>query len=84
MTNINQERLVEHFIELVKIDSESGNEKAVAEVLAEQLAEHIAEAHLDYVVSGCPSCRDGISLQSTLRDSDIAVGDIYDALLRNW
>ncbi|OEE50037.1 peptidase M20 [Enterovibrio norvegicus] len=39
MTNINQERLVEHFIELVKIDSESGNEKAVAEVLAEQLGQ---------------------------------------------
>ncbi|MGF1704527.1 M20/M25/M40 family metallo-hydrolase [Enterovibrio baiacu] len=39
MTNINQERLVEHFIELVKIDSESGNEKAVAEVLAEQLSQ---------------------------------------------
>ncbi len=39
MTNINQERLVEHFIELMKIDSESGNEKAVAEVLAEQLGQ---------------------------------------------
>ncbi|OEE67211.1 peptidase M20 [Enterovibrio norvegicus FF-33] len=39
MTTINQERLVEHFIELVKIDSESGNEKAVAEVLAEQLGQ---------------------------------------------
>lgn len=37
MTTINQERLVEHFIELVKIDSESGNEKAMAETLAEQL-----------------------------------------------
>ncbi|WP_028022030.1 M20/M25/M40 family metallo-hydrolase [Enterovibrio calviensis] len=39
MTKINQERLVEHFIELVKIDSESGNEKAVAEALAEQLGQ---------------------------------------------
>ena len=39
MTNINQERLVEHFIELVKIDSESGNEKAVSKVLAEQLGQ---------------------------------------------
>ncbi|PKF48736.1 M20/M25/M40 family metallo-hydrolase [Enterovibrio nigricans] len=37
MTTINQERLVEHFIELVKIDSESGNEKAMAETVAEQL-----------------------------------------------
>lgn len=39
MTKINQERLVEHFIELVKIDSESGNEKAMAETLAEQLGQ---------------------------------------------
>jgi len=39
MTTINQERLVEHFISLVKIDSESGNEKAVAETLAEQLGQ---------------------------------------------
>lgn len=39
MTKINQERLVKHFISLVKIDSESGNEKAVAETLAEQLGQ---------------------------------------------
>ena len=39
MTNINQQRLVEHFISLVKIDSESGNEKAVAETLVEQLGQ---------------------------------------------
>ncbi|ABZ77893.1 peptidase T-like protein [Shewanella halifaxensis HAW-EB4] len=39
MKNINQERLVEHFISLVKIDSESGNEKAVAETLVEQLGQ---------------------------------------------
>ena len=39
MTQVNQDRLVQHFIELVKIDSESGNEKAVAETLAEQLGE---------------------------------------------
>ena len=39
MTKINPQRLVEHFISLVKIDSESGNEKAVAEALAEQLGE---------------------------------------------
>ncbi|EAS42791.1 peptidase M20 [Photobacterium profundum] len=37
MTNINQERLIEHFIELIKINSESQNEKAIAETLAEQL-----------------------------------------------
>ena len=38
MANINQDRLVQHFIELVKIDSESRNEKAIAEALAEQLS----------------------------------------------
>ncbi|KPA51520.1 peptidase M20 [Photobacterium leiognathi subsp. mandapamensis] len=37
MTTINQERLISHFIELVKIDSESGNEKTIAKSLAEQL-----------------------------------------------
>lgn len=37
MTQINQQRLVDHFIELVKIDSESGNEKQIAETLADQL-----------------------------------------------
>ena len=37
MSTINQDRLVEHFIELVKIDSESRNEKEIAETLAEQL-----------------------------------------------
>ncbi len=39
MSNINQDRLINHFVELVKIDSESGNEKAIAETLAEQLSE---------------------------------------------
>lgn len=39
MTQINRERLVEHFIQLVKIDSESRNEKQIAETLAEQLGE---------------------------------------------
>ncbi|WP_318411987.1 M20/M25/M40 family metallo-hydrolase [Photobacterium leiognathi] len=37
MTTINQDRLISHFIDLVKIDSESRNEKAIAETLAEQL-----------------------------------------------
>jgi len=37
MTQINRERLVEHFIQLVKIDSESCNEKQIGETLAEQL-----------------------------------------------
>ncbi|NLS12179.1 M20/M25/M40 family metallo-hydrolase [Vibrio sp. SM6] len=39
MTTINQQRLVDHFIQLVKIDSESGNEKAMAETVAEQLGQ---------------------------------------------
>ncbi len=39
MTSINQQRLVEHFFSLVKIDSESGNEKAVAQTLVEQLGQ---------------------------------------------
>ncbi len=36
---INQDRLIEHFIDIVKIDSESGDEKAISEALAEQLAQ---------------------------------------------
>ncbi|MDG3085051.1 M20/M25/M40 family metallo-hydrolase [Vibrio hannami] len=39
MTQINQQRLVEHFCQLVHIDSESANEKKIAEILAEQLGE---------------------------------------------
>ncbi|MEH0689769.1 M20/M25/M40 family metallo-hydrolase [Vibrio cholerae] len=39
MSHINPSRLVEHFIELVKIDSETGNEKQISEHLAEQLGE---------------------------------------------
>ncbi|EDP60150.1 M20/M25/M40 family metallo-hydrolase [Vibrio sp. AND4] len=39
MTQINQERLIDHFCQLVRIDSESMNEKQIAETLAEQLGE---------------------------------------------
>ena len=39
MSTINQQRLINHFIELIKINSESRNEKAIAETLAEQLGE---------------------------------------------
>ncbi len=39
MTQINQERLIEHFCQLVRIDSETMNEKQIAETLAEQLGE---------------------------------------------
>ena len=39
MTQVNEQRLVEHFCDLVRIDSESRNEKAIAETLAEQLGE---------------------------------------------
>ncbi|MFC1237498.1 M20/M25/M40 family metallo-hydrolase [Vibrio sp. F74] len=37
MTQVNQDRLVNHFLDIVQIDSESKNEKAIAETLAEQL-----------------------------------------------
>lgn len=39
MTTINRDRLVDHFIQLVKVDSESRNEKQIGELLAEQLGE---------------------------------------------
>ncbi|OIQ26480.1 M20/M25/M40 family metallo-hydrolase [uncultured Vibrio sp.] len=39
MTQINQERLVEHFCQLIKIDSESRFELEIAQALAEQLGE---------------------------------------------
>ncbi|HDY7675476.1 TPA: M20/M25/M40 family metallo-hydrolase [Vibrio vulnificus] len=39
MIPVNQERLIEHFCQLVRIDSESMNEKAIAEALAEQLGD---------------------------------------------
>ncbi|TKF22225.1 M20/M25/M40 family metallo-hydrolase [Vibrio genomosp. F6] len=45
MTDINQQRLVEHFCQLVKIDSESRNEKQIAETLAEQLSALGFEVH---------------------------------------
>ncbi len=37
MSKIQSERLIQHFIDLVKVDSESRNEKAISEALAEQL-----------------------------------------------
>jgi len=37
MTQINQDRLIQHFIDLVKIDSESRNELAMSQEIAEQL-----------------------------------------------
>ncbi len=39
MPVINDQRLIEHFLELVQIDSESGSEKLIAEILSEQLSE---------------------------------------------
>ena len=39
MSKINQDRLIQHFIDLVKINSESRNELAIAEALAQQLSE---------------------------------------------
>ncbi|MUK25079.1 M20/M25/M40 family metallo-hydrolase [Aliivibrio fischeri] len=48
MTQVNQERLVNHFLDIIQIDSESKNEKAIAEALAEQLGE------LGFTVSKLP------------------------------
>ncbi|GAA4886953.1 M20/M25/M40 family metallo-hydrolase [Ferrimonas pelagia] len=39
MSKINQDRLIQHFLDLIKINSESINEKAIAETLAEQLGQ---------------------------------------------
>ncbi|MGL5654335.1 MAG: peptidase M20, partial [Vibrio sp.] len=39
MSLINTQRLVDHFLQLIQIDSETGNEKQIAETLAEQLGE---------------------------------------------
>lgn len=39
MTTVNQERLVQEFIELVKIDSETKNESKIAQVLKEKFTE---------------------------------------------
>lgn len=48
MTHVNTDRLVNHFFDLIKIDSESGNEKAIAEAISEQLGE------LGFTVSKLP------------------------------
>ncbi|MDA0118789.1 M20/M25/M40 family metallo-hydrolase [Vibrio sp. T11.5] len=37
MSDINRERLIAHFFQLIKVNSESCNEKQIAELLAEQL-----------------------------------------------
>jgi len=39
MTQINRERLIDHFCQLIQIDSESRDEKLIAETLSEQLGE---------------------------------------------
>lgn len=48
MTKVNQDRLVNHFLDIIQIDSESKNEKAIAEALAEQLD------HLGFTVTKLP------------------------------
>ena len=48
MPVINEQRLVEHFIQLVQIDSESGNEKQIADFLHDQLT------NLGFVVEKLP------------------------------
>ena len=39
MKQVNQDRLVNHFLDLIQIDSESKNEKQIAEILVQQLSE---------------------------------------------
>jgi tripeptide aminopeptidase len=39
MSQVNQERLVTHLCELIKVDSESGNEKQIADLISQQLTE---------------------------------------------
>lgn len=72
MTHINQERLVEHFCQLVRIDSESKNEKQIAETLAEQLGE------LGFTVHKLPvpeHISNGFNVYARL-DGKIAVSDM--------
>ncbi|OJI29751.1 bifunctional tRNA (mnm(5)s(2)U34)-methyltransferase/FAD-dependent cmnm(5)s(2)U34 oxidoreductase [Vibrio vulnificus] len=66
MIPVNQERLIEHFCQLVRIDSESMNEKAIAEALAEQLGDmgfsvhKIGRAHVGTkreMIAGCMETR---------------------------
>ncbi|WP_165311427.1 M20/M25/M40 family metallo-hydrolase [Vibrio ziniensis] len=45
MPAINDQRLIEHFLELVQIDSESGNEKQIADVLFLKLEQLGFEVH---------------------------------------
>ncbi|MBN1424581.1 (Fe-S)-binding protein, partial [Candidatus Fermentibacteria bacterium] len=50
-------------------------------VLAERLAAAIRDAGVDMVVSGCPSCRDGMQLQATIDGAPLRVDDIYGLLV---
>jgi Fe-S oxidoreductase len=50
-------------------------------MLAERLSGAIRAACIRRVVSGCPSCRDGLRLQSTLERADLEVTDLF-CLLR--
>jgi len=50
-------------------------------LLAEQLAETIRNEKLENVISGCPSCRDGLMLQAALEGSEVETEDLYGFLL---
>lgn len=63
MSKIQSERLIQHFIELVKIDSESRNEKAISETLAEQLGNLGFDVHQQSVD---PSISNGHNLYARL------------------
>ncbi|MBY5991395.1 M20/M25/M40 family metallo-hydrolase [Ferrimonas balearica] len=68
MSKIQSERLIQHFIELVKIDSESRNEKAISETLAEQLGQLGFEVHKQSVD---PAISNGHNLYARL-DGELA------------
>ncbi|MFI3246631.1 MAG: M20/M25/M40 family metallo-hydrolase [Ferrimonas sp.] len=63
MSAVTQQRLVDHFIELIKIDSESGNERAIAEHLQQQL---MALGFEVTPVAIDPSISNGFSLYAKL------------------
>jgi Fe-S oxidoreductase len=50
-------------------------------VLAGLLGKTIREQKLDTVVSGCPSCRDGVKMQAVLKGRNTQASDLFGMLL---
>ncbi len=53
----------------------------IGHLLATKLAKEIIEERVSLIVSGCPSCRDGVLLQSTLTGTELTVTDLFGFLL---